>query len=171
MSNVFHTSLLALLQRIYKPIYVWAKANLATKTELSQNEAEHFHPVDTDSLTPSSTFGKNSVIGINGVLYRSLRQTSHFPVTLTTQNGAFVFNIVNGRKAFVIADSTLNADWEVWTDASIEYWISGLNTRLSALEAVTPVRTYTYNGQSYTAEQLLEAVATLMDKRVVFQPE
>lgn len=171
MSNVFHTSLLALLQRIYKPIYIWAKANLATKTELSQNEAEHFHPVDMDSLTPSSTFGKNSVIGINGVLYRSLRQTSHFPVTLTTQNGAFVVNTVNGRKAFVIADSTLNADWEVWTDAAIEYWIQSLNTRLSTLEAVTPVRTYTSNGNTYTAEQLLEAVASMMDKRIVYQPE
>ena len=89
MSNVaFHNLLVALLVKIYKPIYAWCLANLASKTELS--ELETLIPVDVNSLTPSSTFAKNSVIGINGVLYRSLRQTSHSPVVMAVQDGGRV---------------------------------------------------------------------------------
>lgn len=159
MSNVaFHSSLLALLQKIYKPIYVWAKANLATKTELSQNGDEHLHPVDISSLTPSSTFTKNSVIGINGVLYRAKKNTSNFPLPMQTQNGAFVTHVVNGNIAFVTTGTTINSDWEVWTDASIPYAL------VSKLQLNS---TLTVNGTSYTIQQLLEAVVQLMDKKVV----
>ena len=37
------------------------------------------HPVAVSSMTPSSTFVKNAVIGINGVLYRSTKATSNLP--------------------------------------------------------------------------------------------
>ena len=168
MSNVaFHNSLLALLVKIYKPIYTWCLANLATKTELT--ELETLIPVDVNSLTPSSTFAKNSVIGINGVLYRSLRQTSHSPVVMAVQDGAFVTHTVNGRIAFVVDDTTIHSDWELFTDASVEYWIKSLNARITTLEGAFGelVEGVTYNGTTYTPKQLLTEVAKLMDKTVV----
>ncbi len=138
------------------------------------------HPVDIDSLTPSSTFVKNALIGINGVLYRAKVATNSFPVTLTMQDNQFVIHTVNGKTAFVIADPTVNSDWEIFTDAGIEYWVETMNARVSqlendkvtlqnrctALESITG--DVTYGGQTYTARQLIEAVAVLMEKTVVY---
>lgn len=137
------------------------------------------HPVDIDSLTPTSTFVKNAVIGINGVIYKSKKATSNFPVTLTIQNGAFVTHSVNGKTAFVVSDETLNGDWIVWTDAAIEYWTQQLSQRTTALENARTalesrasaledsIADVTYNGQSYTLQQLMQAMAQLMENSVV----
>jgi len=181
MSNV---ALRSFIQKIYKPIAAWIYANGATKTELGLNADEHLHPVDITSLTPSSTFGKNSVIGINGVLYRALQATSNLPVVLLVQDGAFVVNTVNGKISFSVSDPTLNSDWEIFTDASIEYWVQSLNTALAskqdtisdletirsnATAAVKLTDTYTLNGSQYTVADLLQAVVNLMPKTLVHQ--
>ena len=178
------TALRSFIQKIYKPIAAWINENVATKSELEENEAEHFYPVNINSLTPSSTFVKNSVIGINGVLYRSLRATSNFPVVLTIQDGSFVIETVNGKKAFVIANPAVNQDWEVWTDASIEYWVESLNAALSskqatisdletirsnASNAIKPTTKYTVGNVEYTVDDILQAVANLMPKTLVTQ--
>lgn len=138
---------------------------------------DQLKPVNVAALTPSSTFVKNAVIGINGVIYRAKQATSHFPVTLVTDSTSgteqFVIESVNGKIAFVIDDQTVDSDWEVWTDAGIEYWIAqigssltALAARVTALEAVTPVLpTTSYGG--HTAAALLTAVASLMGKTVV----
>ena len=169
------TSLLALILKIYEPIAAYIHANLATKTELSQNEADHLHPVNISSLTPSSTFTKNSVIGINGVLYRSTQATNNFPVTLMVQDNAFVVNTVNGKIAFVVTDPTIKSGWEIFTDASIEYWIASINQsiadistiRSNASSAIKPTDVVTYGGTDYTVSTLLSEVAKLMNKTVV----
>jgi hypothetical protein len=181
MSNV---AIRNFIQKVYKPIAAWINTNVATKTELGQNADEHLHPVDISSLTPSSTFGKNSVIGINGVLYRATKATSNMPVTLTVLNGAFVYHSVNGKIAFVVSDETLNSDWEIFTDASIEYWVASLNAALAnkqdsiddlstirsnATGAVKKADTYTYNNQSYTVDSMLTELAKFMSKTVVTQ--
>lgn len=141
-------------------------------------------PIDIRTLTPSSTFVKNAVIGINGVLYRSVRATSNFPVTLTVEGNAFVVNTVNGKIAFVVSDPTINQDWEIFTDASIEYWVEQINTALAgkqatisdidtirsnASAAIKTTSEYTAGNVTYTATQLLQAVADLMNKTVVVQ--
>jgi hypothetical protein len=133
-------------------------------------------------MTPSSTFVKNAVVGINGVLYRSTKATSNLPCTMVTQGNAFVVHTVNGKIAFVVSNATPNTDWEIFTDASIEYWVESINTALAAKQdaisdlatirskagsAVQPTDTYTVNGQQYTVSELLQAVATLMPKTVV----
>lgn len=179
MSNV---ALHNFIQKLYKPIAAWALSTLATKAALDLNGAEHLHPVDISSLTPSSTFTKNSVIGINGVLYRALQATSDMPVTLAVENGAFVVNIINGKISFVITNNTLNSAWEVFTDASIEYWINSINTALAskqdtisdlatirqnAAAAIKADDVYTINGSTYTADDLLRAVLNLMPKTLV----
>lgn len=120
-------------------------------------------PVSVDSLTPSSTFVKNAVIGINGVLYRATAATSNLPCTLTIQDGAFVTHTVNGKTSFVVSDPTPNAGWEIWTDAATEYWLSLLDTRITSLENLS----VTYNGITYTLAQLMASMAQLMQKTVV----
>jgi len=126
-------------------------------------EAGALLPVDISTLTPASTFPKNAVVGINGVLYRATDATQNLPCTLTVQDGQFVVNIVNGKMSFTVTDPAPNEGWEVFTDASIEFWISQLNARITALEG----ETYTANGQQYTRQQLLQAVAELMSSKVV----
>jgi hypothetical protein len=140
------------------------------------------HPMSVASLTPSSTFVKNAVIGINGVLYRSTAATSNLPCTLVVQDGAFVTHSVNGKIAFVVSNATPNTDWEIFTDASIEYWVESINAALAAKQdaindlanirskansAVQPTDKYTINGQEYTVSELLQAVASMMPKTVV----
>lgn len=146
------------------------------------------YPVDISTVTPQTTFRKNAVIGINGVLYRAKVNTANLPVTLSTIDQTFVIEMVNGKMAFVVADTTLNVDWEVWTDAGIEYWIEAHNRRLAELEtgqaamaadlttAIEQVRQVsvtalqpgtTFGG--YTVSQLLTAMATLMNKKIVTQ--
>jgi len=98
---------------------------------IAEEEGYAFRPVDVDTITPSSTFKKNSIIGINGVLYYAYQDTIYLPITLVTQGNAFVVNIVDGRKAFVVSDYTLNTGWKVWTDAAMDYWINQLSTSLN----------------------------------------
>ena len=148
------------------------------------SDEESLHPVNVNTLTPSSTFVKNAIIGINGVLYRSLRATSHFPVVLTVQDGAFVVETVNGKNAFVVSDPTVHQDWEVWTDAAVEYWVESMNSALSqkqgtisdletirsnASAAVKLTDTYTVGGIDYTVDELLQTIASLMQKTLVVQ--
>jgi hypothetical protein len=138
--------------------------------------------VNINSLTPSSTFRKNAVVGINGVLYRALRATSNMPVVPQIQNGQFVTHTVGGKIALVIADETLDQDWEIFTDASIEYWVATLNAllagkqdvisdlstiRSNATSALKPTDVYIYNGVSYTVDDMLKDLVKLMPKTVV----
>ncbi len=170
------------LTNVLTEFWLAIKAVFATKTELSQNADDHLHPVDIDSLTPSSTFVKNSVIGINGVLYRALRNTSNLPVTPQMSGGQFVVHTINGKTALVIADFTLDTDWEIFTDASIEYWVASINAALDAKQAtisdlatirqkansaLQPDKTYTYNNQSYTIDAMMQELVKFMSKTIV----
>lgn len=128
-------------------------------------EAGALLPVDISTLTPASTFPKNAVIGIGGVLYRAKRATASMPLTMVVSSGKFVTHEVNGQQAFVVQDMTVNADWEVWMDAGMAYAYSLADQRITALET----ETYTANGKQYTRQQLLQAVAELMQKTIVTQ--
>lgn len=162
-----------------------------TEIELDPRTSEHLHPVNVNTLTPSSTFRMNSVIGINGVLYCSLRDTDNLPVTPQIQDGQFVIHTVGGKIALVIADETLNEDWEVFTDASIEYWVASINSAISVINtaiqliqgsisdlstirsnasaALKPTDIYTFNGVSYTVDDMLKDLVKLMPKTLVTQ--
>ena len=122
-------------------------------------------PVDISTVTPSTTFPKNAVLGIGGVLYRAKRATASMPLTMVVSDGKFVTHEVNGQQAFVVQDMTVNADWEVWMDAGLSYAYSLADQRITALET----ETYTANGEQYTRQQLLQAVAELMQKTIVTQ--
>lgn len=142
-------------------------------------EAGALLPVDIQTVTPQTTFPKNAVLGIGGVLYRAKRATASMPLTMVVSDGKFVIHEVNGQKAFVVQDMTVNADWEVWMDAGMAYAYSLADQRITNLEqalptvkatsdsALQPTTTFTANGQQYTAAQLLQAVAELMGKNLV----
>jgi hypothetical protein len=53
------------------------------------------YPVDISTVTPQTTFRKNAVIGIGGVLYRAKRATASMPVTMVVSDGRFVTHEVN----------------------------------------------------------------------------
>jgi len=84
---------------------------------------------------------------------------------MVVSDGKFVTHEVNGQKAFVVQDMTVNADWDVWMDAGLSYAYSLADQRITALET----ETYTANGEQYTRRQLLQAVAELMQKTIVTQ--
>ena len=127
------------------------------------------HPVNVETLTPSSTFVKNAIIGINGVLYRSTQATSNFPVTLTISDGQFVTHTVNNKTAFVVSDFTINTGWEIWTDAGVEYWVSQMEARLTAIEGALNgvLQGITVDGTTYTAADVITAIAQFMGQSLV----
>jgi hypothetical protein len=135
------------------------------------------YPVDVSTLTPSSTFRKNAVIGINGVLYRAKAATGNLPVPLVVQDGAFVTRVVDGVPAFVVSSYTLNSDWEKFMDAGVPYSIAALDERMSAAEATLTTTTATANSAiqpgtiygGFTAQAILTEMAKLMNKTVVTQ--
>ena len=110
-------------------------------------------PVNIDGLTTSSTFSKNDVLGINGVLYRcTAATTSNFPITLVTQDGKFLVNEVNGKKCFIVSDYTLNSGWEVWTDASVEYWVEQVKADLD---------NFYRKSQTYSRDQIDQMISAI----------
>ena len=118
-------------------------------------------PVNINALTPSSTFVKGNVLGINGRYYRCTQDTSNFPVTLAVDDGAFVVNTVNGNISFVITDNTLNSGWELWSDAGLEYNLALIEQRLTQIAI---------DGTTYNIEDLFRAVIQLMpllNKKIV----
>ena len=80
-------------------------SDIATVAEI----AAPLHPVNINTLTPTSTFVANAIIGINGVIYRAKQATSHFPVVLETSGGALVVQVINGKKSFVVSNPTVHA--------------------------------------------------------------
>lgn len=148
------------------------KSETYTKAETdSKIESRELLPVNIATLTPSSTFVKNSVVGINGVLYRATQATGNLPCTMVTSGGSFVTNTVNGKTSFTVSDPTPNEGWEIWSDASIEYWIQQLNALIAAKASVSDVMaaTVSYGGTAFTVQQLLTEVAKLVGKTVVTQ--
>lgn len=158
----------------------------ATKQEVSDAT---LIPLNMEQLTPSSTFVKNNVLGINGILYRAKQNTSEFPVTVVTDKGRFVYDTDKyGNKAYVVSDYTLSQAWEKWSDAGINYSLSVIDSRLSYFNnlqialRLTQIESLlrniqqtlgdvTVDGQTYTVRGILTELAKLMDKDVVIGDE
>lgn len=162
----------------------------ATKSALTQAT---IIPIDIEEMTPGMTFEKNSILGINGVMYRAVRQTTDFPVVLLVEDGHIVYDEdEDGRMALVVEDWTLSEDWEIWTDASIprtlqqmtadmENFKGDINDDIAAFKAemeaivgtsLKPSSQITStSGQTYTVSQLLTALADLMEHTMVVNDE
>lgn len=80
-------------------------------------------PVDVNSLTTSSTFVKDNIVAVNGIIYHAKQDTSNFPVKLIVDaNGKFCIDQINGVTYFAVANDTVNSDWEVWMDIRDRYY-------------------------------------------------
>ena len=168
----------------------------ATKTEMT---AATIIPIDIENMTPTMTFEQNSILGINGVMFRAVRRTTEFPVVLLVEDGHIVYDEdENGNKAFVVSDWTQSEDWEIWTDASIprtlqlmtqqqETFMAAERADMAAFkqeirndaaqlivlaaQSIKPgTKITSTGGTQYTVEELLVAVADLMNKKVLADP-
>ena len=81
------------------------------------------NPFEIEDIAVDTTFAENDVIALNGVIYRCTSATSNTPLTLVSQDNCFVYNELNGQKAFVVANNTLQSGWEVWIDTGVDYYI------------------------------------------------
>ena len=165
----------------------------ATKTEVTNAT---IIPIDIDNMTPTMTFEKNSILGINGIMFRAVVDTDEFPVVLLVQDGHIVYDEdENGNKAFVVSDWTQSEDWEIWTDASIPRTLQQMTDDqedfmaqeqadmadfkqeirndaaqliVLAAQSIKPgTKITSSSGTEYTAETLLVALADLMESTIV----
>lgn len=168
----------------------------ATKTEVTNAT---IIPIDIENMTPTMTFEKNSILGINGIMFRAVVDTDEFPVVLLVQDGHIVYDEdENGNKAFVVSDWTQSEDWEIWTDASIPRTLQQMTEEqedfmaqeqadmaafkqeirndaaqlivLAAASLKPGTKITSTGGTQYTVEELLVAVADLMNKKIVADP-
>ena len=165
----------------------------ATKTEVTNAT---IIPIDIENMTPTMTFEKNSILGINGIMFRAVVDTDEFPVVLLVQDGHIVYDEdENGNKAFVVSDWTQSEDWEIWTDASIPRTLQQMTDDqedfmaqeqadmadfkqeirndaaqliVLAAQSIKPgTKITSSSGTEYTAETLLVALADLMESTIV----
>ena len=156
-------------------------------------------PINIEDVTPTTTFLKNSTLGIDGVMFRAIRDTDEFPVVLLVEDGHIVYDEdEEGRKAFVVSDWTQSDDWEIWSDASIPRTLDNMTAQQEAFmtneqadmaafkteirndaaallvianQSIKPGTKITSSGGTqYTVQQLLEAMAELMNKKIVADP-
>jgi hypothetical protein len=102
--------------------------------EIAQQGGYVLYPVDESTLSPSSTFRKNAIICIDGVIYRAVRDTANLPLKFVVESSKFVVQTIYGRTAFVRAANTVNSDWAVWVDASNDIRFRQLEDRVARLE-------------------------------------
>lgn len=121
----------------------WSTMSAAEKQQLYQYVADEIaqeggyvlYPV-TDADMTSGTFRKNSIITINGVTYKAIRDTTNLPVVFVMEDGKYVTQVDSGINLFVIAGYSQTADWEVWIDASNNYRFRQLESRVTRLETL-----------------------------------
>ena len=152
--------------------------------------------IDIEDLEVGMTFPKNALLAINGISFQALRNTTDFPVVLLVESGHVVYDEdENGNKALVVSDWTKSEDWKVWGDAGIprtldiikddqddfmaqeqadmaafkqEIRNDAAQLIVLAAQSIKPGTKFTAtSGVQYTAEQLLQAMAELMNKNVV----
>lgn len=102
--------------------------------EIAQQGGYVLYPVEESTLSPSSTFKKNAIICIDGVIYRAVRDTANLPLKFVVESSKFVVQTIYGRTAFVRAANTVNSDWAVWVDASNDIRFRQLEDRVARLE-------------------------------------
>ena len=122
----------------------WSDMSAADKQQLYDAVIEEvereggfcLYPVDLDSVTTGTVFQKNSIICVDGVVYRAKQQTGNLPVTLLTEGDSFVTQVVNGHTVFIKANNNISSDWEVWLDASSDFRYKSIEARVAYLETI-----------------------------------
>lgn len=108
----------------------------AVTDRISQEGGYALLPVDESTLSPSSTFVKNAIICIDGVIYKAKKETNTLPFNFMADDGKFVVQTILGHTCFVKVSNTINSDWEVWIDASCDLRFKQLEERVARLETI-----------------------------------
>ena len=104
--------------------------------EVAQEGGYVLYPINVSDITTSSTFNKNAMICIDGVVYRATQTVSNLPLTFVVEDGKFLTQNIYGKTAFVRAGDTINSGWEVWIDASNDIRFLQLEERVARLETI-----------------------------------
>lgn len=104
--------------------------------EIAQEGGYVLYPVDESSITPSTIFSKNSILSINGVIYRAKQDTNNLPFTFVIEGNRFVVQTVYGHTALVRSSDTVSNDWAIWADASNDIRFRELEDRVARLESI-----------------------------------
>lgn len=108
----------------------------AVTEEVQREGGFVLYPVAYEDISTTAVFQKNSIICIDGVVYRAVRQTGNLPVTLVVENNRFVTQVINGYTVFIKANNSVSSDWEVWIDASSDFRYKSLEARVAKLETL-----------------------------------
>lgn len=92
------------------------------------------YPVDINSISTTSIFQKNSIICIDGVVYRAKQETNTLPITLVVDNNKFVTQVLYGHTVFIKANNSVSSAWEIWLDASNDFRYREIEARVAKLE-------------------------------------
>lgn len=93
-------------------------------------------PVNESTLTTTTVFLFNSIICINGVVYKANKQTQTLPFPVVIQGNKFVTQTKYGKTCLVLSSNVKSADWDVWIDASNDVRFKTLEERVARLEAI-----------------------------------
>ena len=94
------------------------------------------YPVDINGISTTTVFQKNSIISIDGVVYRAKQDTYNLPVTLVVDNNKFVTQVLYGHTVFIKANNSISSDWDIWLDASNDFRYKEIEARVAKLETI-----------------------------------
>lgn len=114
------------------------------KDELEQGIAEQISqqggyaiiPVDESSISPTATYPMNSVLVLDGVIYKAKKDTQNLPFPMVVEDGRILTVTLYGKTVLVRASNVKSADWDVWLDASNDLRFRQLEDRVARLETI-----------------------------------
>lgn len=81
-------------------------------------------PADVSDLSAESTFRRNELVAINGVIYIATEDTDNLPVLPVMEGDELVVETVNGYECLVVADYTVQQGWAVWLDLGVRHLLA-----------------------------------------------
>lgn len=108
----------------------------AVAAAVEQEGGYLLYPVDINGISTTTVFQKNSIISIDGVVYRAKQDTYNLPVTLVVDNNKFVTQVLYGHTVFIKANNSISSDWDIWLDASNDFRYKEIEARVAKLETI-----------------------------------
>lgn len=122
----------------------WSTMSQAEKDEVTDAVAEQIAqeggyaivPVNESMIGPTATYEKNSILCLDGVIYKANKQTQNLPFPMVVEDGKILTVVLYGKTVLVRASNTKSEDWDVWIDASNDIRFKTLEERVARLETI-----------------------------------
>lgn len=108
----------------------------AVADEIAQQGGYAIIPVNESTIGPSTTYNKNAVLCLDGVIYKANKNTQNLPFPMVVEDGKILTVTLYGKTVLVRASNTKSADWDVWIDASNDIRFRQLEERVARLESI-----------------------------------